>query len=222
MAKAGKKYKLAIFDMDGTVLDTIADIANSVNHVLEAHGYKTHALKEFFYFVGHGARELIKRALPQGVEDTEIEKMLIEYNAYYTEHAEDFTKPYDKTEDTLKTLKENGVRLAIFSNKPDGNTKMLAKKYFGDLFDVVYGAREGHKIKPDPQGLFEIAKEIGVGLGDVIYIGDSGVDMRTGKNAGVYTVGAEWGFRERKELEENGADTIISSITELIDIVLGE
>lgn len=214
-------YKAVILDMDGTILDTITDIAVSVNYALEQNGFPLHNISEYKTFIGNGAWRLIWAALPQDKRDDEtVEKVLSEYKEYYATHSSIFTEPYPKMKETLFKLKEAGVKLAVFSNKPHKATQKLAELYFGGIFDAVYGARDGYPIKPDPAVIFEIVDEFGVKVEECAYIGDMWVDMKTGKSSGAYTIGAEWGFGDKDGLLENGADLTLDEISKIYDIVV--
>ncbi len=214
-------YKAVILDMDGTILDTITDIAVSVNYALEKNGFPLHNISEYKTFIGNGARNLVLAALPQDKrDDGTLEKVLKDYSEYYATHSSVFTEPYPKIKETLLELRGAGVKLAVFSNKPHKATQKLAELYFDGIFDAVYGARDGYPIKPDPSVIFEIAEEFGVSADECAYIGDMCVDMKTGKSSGAYTIGAEWGFGDKEGLLENGADVTLGSISEIRDIVI--
>lgn len=214
-------YKAVILDMDGTILDTITDIAVSVNYALEKNGFPLHNISEYKTFIGNGARKLVLAALPQDKrDDGTLEKVLKDYSEYYATHSSIFTEPYPKMKETLIKLKEEGVKLAVFSNKPHKATQKLAEIYFDGIFDAVYGARDGYPIKPDPAVIYEIADGFGIGVEKCAYIGDMWVDMKTGKSSGAYTIGAEWGFGAKEGLIENGADITIDDISKICDIVI--
>ena len=195
--------KLAIFDLDGTLLDTLGDIAGACNHALTACGCPVHEVGEYKRFVGSGIMNLFRRALP---EEQRTEEMVIRmrnaFIQYYDEHKDDTTQPYPGIEDLLEKLSAKGIALAVASNKYQEATEELVARYFGDYsFASVLGQREGHPIKPDAGIILEaMASCEGVRPDEVIYCGDSDVDMQTGINAGVKTVGVTWGFRSREEL----------------------
>lgn len=195
--------KLAIFDLDGTLLDTLGDIAGACNHALTACGCPVHEVGEYKRFVGSGIMNLFRRALP---EEQRTEEMVIRmrnaFIQYYDEHKDDTTQPYPGIEDLLEKLSAKGIALAVASNKYQEATQELVARYFGDYsFASVLGQREGHPIKPDAGIILEaMASCEGVRPDEVIYCGDSDVDMLTGINAGVKTVGVTWGFRSREEL----------------------
>lgn len=201
--KTVKMIKLAIFDLDGTLLDTLGDIAGACNHALTACGCPVHEVGEYKRFVGSGIMNLFRRALP---EEQRTEEMVIRmrnaFIQYYDEHKDDTTQPYPGIEDLLEKLSAKGIALAVASNKYQEATQELVARYFGDYsFASVLGQREGHPIKPDAGIILEaMASCEGVRPDEVIYCGDSDVDMLTGINAGVKTVGVTWGFRSREEL----------------------
>ena len=215
-------YKLAVFDMDGTILNSIDDLADSCNHALAEFGYPAHEASEYFYFCGNGARMLVKRAMPESEreDDAQVDRVLATYSEWYNAHSAIKTAPYPGLVETLKRLKQNGVSLAVVSNKPDAATRSLAGLYFDGLFDVVFGQREGVPIKPAPDAVFEAMELLGVSPAETAYFGDSGVDISTGKNAGVFTTGVLWGFRPKSELESAGADRTIERPEEIADVVL--
>lgn len=195
--------KLAIFDLDGTLLDTLGDIAEACNHAFTACGCPVHEVGEYKRFVGSGIMNLFRRALP---EEQRTEEMVIRmrdaFVQYYDIHKDDTTSPYPGIRDLLKNLSAKGIALAVASNKYQEATEELVARYFGDYsFTCILGQREGHPIKPDAGIIFEaMAACEGVRPDEVIYCGDSDVDMQTGTNAGVRTVGVTWGFRSREEL----------------------
>ena len=195
--------KLAIFDLDGTLLDTLGDIAGACNHALTVCGCPTHEVGEYKMFVGSGIMNLFRRALPEE-QRTEgmVMKMRDAFVQYYDVHKDDMTRPYPGIEGLLDELTAKGIRLAVASNKYQEATEELVTRYFGTYrFACVLGQREGHPIKPDAGIIFEaMASCEGVRPHEVIYCGDSDVDMQTGINAGVRTVGVTWGFRSREEL----------------------
>ena len=197
--------KLAIFDLDGTLLDTLGDIAGACNHALTVCGCPTHEVGEYKMFVGSGIMNLFRRALP---EDQRTEGMVMKmrdaFVQYYDVHKDDMTRPYPGIKGLLDGLTAKGIRLAVASNKYQEATEELVTRYFGTYrFACVLGQREGHPIKPDAGIIFEaMASCEGVRPDEVIYCGDSDVDMQTGINAGVRTVGVTWGFRSREELAE--------------------
>lgn len=209
--------KLVIFDLDGTLLDTLKDLAESVNSVLKEFGYQPHELGRYCYFVGDGIPRLIERALPEDARSAEkIKEVKAEFMAYYRVHKMDYTRPYPGICALLEELHHRGILLAVASNKVQEVTCELVHSFFGSgLFDVVLGQLEGRPAKPDPAIVNEIMGITGVHPEDVLYVGDSEVDMRTAANSGVESVGVTWGFRPRRELEESGAGHIVEHPDEI-------
>lgn len=215
-------YKLAIFDMDGTILDSLEDIVLCCNRALEDFGFPSHPREAYHYFIGNGARTLVQRSMPKEKQFDEalLDAVHARYTAYYKDHGNDHTCPYPGIVDILTKLKENGVRLGVVSNKPNAPTNELAELHFPGLFDLVFGERNGVPIKPAPNAIYEMMEHLDVTAGETIYFGDSGVDMETGVNAGLYTVGVLWGFRPKNELEENGANCTIDKVEQIADLIL--
>ena len=195
--------KLAIFDLDGTLLNTLDDLAGACNHALKECGYPARPTEEYRMLVGRGIMNLFRGALPEDKRSEEmVEKMRSYFLPYYNEHKCDLTRPYDGIIDLLNDLKNAGISLAVASNKYQAGTEELVARYFGDYdFVRVLGQREGFPIKPDAAIVFEAMEGIpGISREEVVYCGDSNVDMQTGLNAGVRTIGVTWGFRSREEL----------------------
>ena len=195
--------KLVIFDLDGTLIDTCEDIANACNYALEQCGYPTVPLEEYNMLVGRGIDNLFRGALPEGHKSEDmVAKMRSIFVPYYNEHKCDFTKPYEGIMEALEVLSAKGLRFAVASNKYQEGTEQLVSRYFGKYdFTAVLGQREGKPIKPDAGIIYEaIGLSGAISTDEVIYCGDSNVDMETGKNAGVKTIGVTWGFRDRAEL----------------------
>lgn len=214
--------KYAIFDLDGTLLDTVTTITYYVNLVLKRYGIREISEDECKYFVGNGAKTLIDRATAsRGVTDVElISKIYTEYNEEYNRNTLYLTKAYEGIPELLSALSDNGIKLAVLSNKPDDTTRNIIPSFFGDAFTVVHGGRDGIPLKPAPDGVFEIYRELGASADEVMYIGDTGVDMQTGNNAAAkITVGVLWGFRKRDELESSGADVIVESPEEILNLI---
>lgn len=213
--------KLVIFDMDGTLVDTLTDIAHACNHALRVGGFSVHPVEEYREFIGRGPLHLIRSALPEQNRDDDTVKTVRGYfHKYYSAHSKDNTKPYDGMVKTVETLRASGVSVAVCSNKPHKDAVEMGGVYFPGLIDMTVGFTDGIKPKPDPESALMIIRRFGTSLEETVYIGDSGVDMQTGRNLGVTTVGAGWGFRPKKELEDCGADVIIDKAEDLLKIVL--
>ena len=213
--------KLIIFDLDGTLLNTIDDLADSCNHVLAAHGLPTHETAEYNYFVGNGIRKLVERAIPAGHRTPEnIQAIYDDFMDYYQRHSADKTAPYEGIIETLEQLESMGIKAAVASNKAQVAMAPLLSHYFPTVrWAAAYGQREGVPTKPAPQIVYDILETAGVKKEEALYIGDTGTDMETAANAGLYKVGAAWGFRTREELTANGADVIIDKPEELLDVL---
>lgn len=209
--------KLVIFDLDGTLLNTIADLARCTNYALQQTGFSQHRIEEYRFFVGNGINKLFERALPEGQKTEEnILKVRKEFLPYYDMHNTDCTTPYPGMPQLLAMLQEKGCLLAVASNKYQKATEKLIGHYFPDIrFIAVFGQREGVPVKPHPAVVEEILNIAGARKEDTLYIGDSGVDMQTASNSGVTSVGVTWGFRSKAELEENGASYIIDKAEDL-------
>ena len=214
--------KLIIFDLDGTLLDTLQDLGESCNTILDQFGYPTHPLESYKKFVGNGVRMLIERALPTEArtEDT-ITRLLIAFKKRYEEQTESCTKPYTGIIPLLQTLQSSGYLISIASNKYHEAVIPLVEKYFSEIsFDVLLGHRTGHPPKPDADIVFEKLRMLNLQPSDCCYVGDSSVDMDTAHNAGVSAIGVTWGFRDEEELRLHGADYIIHEPQQLLDIVI--
>ena len=214
-------YELAIFDLDGTILDTLDDLADSVNHVLSEHGFPQHTRDEVRMMVGNGILNLIKRALPVGTEQPVVEAVFSDFNAYYKLHSADKTKPYEGVTEMLEQLKAKGVKLAVVSNKADYAVQILCENYFGGIFDVVSGEKQGVPKKPAPDGVNAILNKLGIERNKSVYIGDSDVDIQTANNAELNCIAVDWGFRSRETLIGSGAKIIVSSPDDVAKNILG-
>jgi phosphoglycolate phosphatase len=215
------KIKAMIFDLDGTLLDTVADIMDSCNAGLAASGFPPHGLEAYKYFIGDGIEELVRRALP---EDKRNEKMVKEclaiVTAEYKKRWHNKTKPYDGIIDMLKTINEKNIPMAIFSNKPHDFTEDTVNYYFPEIkFSFVLGAKECNPKKPDPWGALYIAKNLAISTEEFAYLGDTAVDIATAKAASMLSVGAGWGFRGKEELENAGADYIVEKPEEFLELI---
>ena len=216
------KYKLAIFDLDGTVLDTLDDLYTSVCYALEQCGYPARTKDEVRRFVGNGIRRLIDLAVPEGTSEKDADRVYKCFNEYYPKHCADATKPYDGIADMLQMLKTEGCRLAVVSNKADYAVKPLCETYFSGIFDFAVGEREGIKRKPAPDAVYEVLQTLGFRREESVYIGDSDVDIKTAENSGVDCISVDWGFRDREFLRRSGASVIVSDTAKLGDIILGK
>lgn len=213
--------KAVIFDLDGTLINSLDDIANAMNEALRENGYGTHSVESFKHFIGTGVVNLVKNALPPENSDDEraINAVRESYRTLYEKNYLENTKPYDGITELIKSLKEKGFKIAVLSNKPHNFTVELAEHFF-DEFDFVLGQQDGVPKKPSPAGVNLILNECNLNKEDCIYLGDSGVDMQTAKAAGITAVGVLWGFREKEELLENGADYLISKPHEVLHLIL--
>ena len=213
--------KLVIFDLDGTLLDTIADLAMATNLALKQLGYPTHDVETIRTFVGNGINKLLERSLPTN-EQTEdnVMKMRMHFVPYYDAHNADLSTPYPGIVSLLETLQQKGMMLAVASNKYQEATGKLVAQYFPTIsFVEVLGQREGIAVKPDPTIVFDILKKANVSPEEVLYVGDSGVDMQTAKNAKTHSIGVLWGFRTEDELKENGAEHIAQTPMDILEII---
>ena len=213
-----KEYKAYIFDLDGTLLDTLEDLADAVNYSMRNNGFPERSLEEVRSFVGDGMRLLVKRAAPENTCDEVLDKAFGDFRDYYSVHYMDKTKPYPRTGDMLKGLRAKGKRLCVISNKADFAVKLLMDQFFPGLFETVLGEREGIRRKPAPDSLLAVMKDLGLPGTDCVYIGDSDTDIETAKNAGIDSVSVSWGFRTAEFLGARGAMRIIESPKELLDI----
>ena len=213
--------KLVIFDLDGTLLDTIADLAESANHALKQLGYPTRDVETIRTFVGNGVNKLLFRALPDEEKNEEnMMRMRTHFVPYYDAHNADLSAPYPGIVALLEELQAKGLRMAVASNKYQEATVKLVKHYFPMIdFVEVLGQREGINVKPDPTIVFDILQKAGVSKEETLYVGDSGVDMQTAINAGVDAVGVTWGFRSRTELESFHPMGLIDQAEELLGFV---
>ncbi len=215
------KYKLVVFDMDGTILNTLEDLTDSVNYTMEKMNFPTHSIDEVRNFVGNGIAKLIERSLPKNTEKLVFEKALEEFTKYYKTHSAIKTAPYDGINELLKKLKEKNIVTAVNTNKIEPAAIDLCNDYFPSLFDVIVGNKDGVPAKPAPDGIYEIVekaselKKIKINKNEIAYIGDSDVDLQTGINAGVDVIGVDWGFRGKEFLLQNGAPTVVMNTQEL-------
>lgn len=212
-------YNTVIFDMDGTILNTLEDLKDSLNYALDQMGYPSRTLDEVRMFVGNGARLLIERAVPAGTTKEACDKCLEIYGKHYATNMQNKTRPYDGILDLLEELKDRNYKLAIVSNKFDASVKALCKDHYDEYIKVAIGESQNVARKPAPDSVYTAMKELGSKGEESIYIGDSDVDVETAHNAGLKCVGVTWGFRSREILLNAGADYIIDKPMELVQIL---
>ncbi len=208
------KYKTVIFDLDGTLLDTLGDLHCSTNHALRELGYPQRSMEEVRRFVGNGAGELMRRAVPDGVDHAPA---LEAFRAHYSRHANDRTAPYPGIVELLETLAQSGVQLAIVSNKPDAQVHTLCQTYFARWIRHACGDREGIRRKPAPDSVHQVMKDMHADPHTTLYVGDSEVDVQTAQNAGIDCCAVLWGFRDRAVLEAAGATRFASAAQEILN-----
>ena len=208
-------YRVALFDLDGTVLDTLQDLASSTNAALQSNSLPPRTVEEVRAFVGNGIGKLIERAVPAGSDAATVAAVLESFKTHYKAHCADQTRPYDGIPAMLAALRAAGVKTAVISNKADFAVQELAKRYFDGLFDFALGERADIARKPAPDMIYFALEQMGVAKEEAVYIGDSDVDILTAKNAGLPAIGVTWGFRDRTCLEEAGATLLANTVGEL-------
>ncbi|HJA78182.1 HAD-IA family hydrolase [uncultured Desulfovibrio sp.] len=220
-----------LFDLDGTLLDTLADIGNACNAMLAAHGYPTHPVEDYRRMIGNGFGMLVRRALPDEAltalraalpDEAAVEALVRETRAIYADHLNDATRPYEGMPQALRELARRGMRLAVFSNKPDEYTRILVEAHFPGVFSVIRGARPDTPLKPDPAGALSVIAATDTTAGQCFYVGDSDVDMLTARNAGMVGVGVGWGFRGLDEVRAAGAERLVRHPLELPGLLADE
>ena len=211
-------YSIYIFDLDGTLLDTLGDLAAATNYALRQHEMPEHSIDDVRRFVGNGVRKLMERAIPNGAHNPDFEATFATFRQYYMQHSLDTTQPYEGISETLAALKARGCRLAVVSNKMMAATQELCQHFFPDTIEVAIGENEaaGIRKKPAPDTVYAALDALGVGKGNAVYVGDSDVDIQTAANAGLPCISVLWGFRDKAFLTENGAKTFISTPSELL------
>ena len=211
-------YKTFIFDLDGTLLDTLGDLAAAVNYALREHGMPEHSIDDVRRFVGNGVRKLMERAMPDGTANPEFEATFATFRQYYMAHSLDTTRPYDGIPEMLAALKARGCRLAVVSNKMMAATQELCQYFFPDTIEVAIGENEAEGIrkKPAPDTVFAALRQLEVGEEDAVYVGDSDVDLETARQSGLPCISVLWGFRDRDFLIKHGAKTFVSAPQELL------
>ncbi len=214
------KYKAVIFDMDGTILNTLEDLKNATNYSLRQFGMPERSLEEVRMFVGNGIRKLVERAVPAGTSEEKIAQVLDVFLEYYEIHSADNTSPYPGILELVEKLKKSGIKTAVSTNKADVPAQELGREYFNGIFDLIVGQQDGLKVKPAPDSVNKILSILDIQKKDAIYIGDSDVDVQTAKNSGLDFIGVSWGFRGREFLEKNGAKNIVDNANEILDLVI--
>ena len=211
-------YKTYIFDLDGTLLDTLGALAVSVNYALRTHGMPEHSVDDVRRFVGNGVRLLMERAVPDGAQNPQFDEAFATFRDYYMQHSLDTTQPYAGIPETLAALRTQGCRIAVVSNKMMAATQELCRHFFPDTVEVAIGEHEAEGIckKPAPDTVYAALRELGMGKESAVYIGDSDVDIQTAHNAGLPCISVLWGFRDRDFLMQHGAETFVSAPRELL------
>lgn len=214
--------KAVLFDLDGTLVDSLADLAEAGNRAIAKFGCPPHLVGRYKYFVGDGIPKLIERILPESMRnETQMRKCLKAFFEYYSVHFADKTYAYEGMPQMVSLLHDNGVKVAVVSNKAQEMAELVVGKLYGDVFDLVLGKREGVAAKPDPSMLLLALEQLGTEPQDCAFVGDSGMDMAAAVNAGAVPVGVLWGFRTADELKANGARFLASNPSELADIIRG-
>ncbi len=211
-------YQTYIFDLDGTLLDTLGDLAASVNYAMRTHGMPEHSVDEVCRFVGNGVRRLMERAVPGGADHPAFEAAFATFRRHYMEHSLDTTRPYEGIPEMLQELKRRGRHTAVVSNKFDAATKELCRHFFPDTIEVAVGEHEAEGIrkKPAPDTVLQALSQLEVGQEGAVYVGDSDVDIQTARNSGLPCISVLWGFRDREFLLAHGAETFVSQPLELL------
>jgi phosphoglycolate phosphatase len=209
------EYQAYIFDLDGTLLDTLGDLAASTNHALRVHHMPEHTIDDVRRFVGNGVRKLMERAVPGGVANPLFEQALATFREHYTQHSLDTTQPYPGIIDLLQRLKASGKMVAVVSNKFDAATKSLCQHFFGSLVDVAIGESESVRKKPAPDTVMEALRLLEIEKEQAVYIGDSDVDIDTARNSGIPCISVTWGFRDRNFLLDHGATILVENPEEI-------
>ena len=214
-----RRYKAVIFDLDGTLLDTLTDLAEGTNYALRVNGFPERTLDEIRRFVGNGAHKLIERAVPDGQIEAALEKVRQDFNVYYKIHCKDHTGPYPGIMEMLQELVQQGYSLGVVSNKPDFAVQELIPEYFPGIFASVSGERQGVAKKPAPDLIWEAMKNLHADSSESVYVGDSEVDLEAAANAGIPCISVAWGFKGRKFLEEHQAEVIIEEPLEILKYI---
>ncbi|WP_051233878.1 HAD family hydrolase [Butyrivibrio sp. NC3005] len=215
----GRKYDTVIFDLDGTLLNTLEDLKNSTCYALKKHNMPERSLEEVRMFVGNGVRKLMERAVEAGTNEEKFEQIFKDFKEHYLIHCNDNTKPYDNIMELLDRLKKEGYKLAIVSNKYQKATAELAQMYFKEYISVAIGESEKIRKKPAPDTVIEAMKRLDSPVERCVYVGDSDVDINTAYNSHIPCISCEWGFRDRDFLKKNNANTIITNPLQIIDLL---
>lgn len=213
------RYQAAVFDLDGTLLNTLEDLKNSVNFALEKNHFPSRKLSEVRLFVGNGIRLLIERSVPENTPAALIDSCFADFKAHYEAHSMVYTKPYDGIAETLDALKKKGVKLAVVSNKIDSAISELCLHYFPGVFDGTAGEKAGIRRKPAPDSVFAVLESIGADVKRTVYLGDSEVDVQTAHNAGLPCISCLWGFRSRAVIEREHPEYIIERPEDILNII---
>lgn len=216
------KYKLVIFDMDGTILDTLEDLKDCTNHALEQNGFPVRTLQEVRNFVGNGIRKLVERAVPAGTGPGQIDRVFSDFQVYYKLHCTDKTKPYAGIAELLCTLRRQGIKTAVVSNKIDFAVQDLILRYFDGLFDMAVGDRAGMARKPAPDSVYAVLEGLHIDKAAAVYVGDSDVDIDTARNAGLDSIIVTWGFRDREFLAARGASVFAEKPEDVLTLLDGK
>ena len=213
------KYKIAIFDMDGTILNTLDDLADSMNHCLRVHGLAERSLQEIRTFLGNGIHWLVECSVPDGTDEETLEKVYQTFLVYYKDHCANKTRPYEGIPQVLQSLRRAGVLTAVVSNKADYAVKILCEDYFKDMLDFSVGELEGRRRKPYPDSVNAVLDQFHIAREDAVYIGDSEVDFQTAQNAGLDVIMVGWGFRDEDFLKEQGAKFVLHDPAEILELI---
>ena len=216
------KYKLAIFDMDGTILDTLVDLANAVNHALAEAGLPQRSFAEVRSYLGNGMLQLIKLSAPAGLEQSKLEKIKESFMVYYKLHCKDNTKPYDGILELIAELRQQGILTAVVSNKPDFGVQLLVQQHFPGSFDAAVGERAGIAKKPAPDSVNAVLEQLHIDRKEAVYIGDSEVDLATAQNAAMDDIIVTWGFRDADYLAALKPSLLVHNVAELRSVLLTE
>ncbi len=213
------RYNTVIFDLDGTLLNTLDDLRDSLNEVLAQRGFDPRSIEEVKRFVGNGVRNLVRRSVPESCSEEEVNLIMEEFKENYKHNMQNKTRPYNGIMELLLDLNRFNYKIAIVSNKYDSAVKELSKTYFGNLIPVAIGETIDIKRKPAPDSIFTAIKELGSDLDTTVLVGDSETDVQTAKNAGIPCIGVTWGFRNREVLRREGADYLIDTPRELLTLI---